>query len=192
MKNYWTIAGVVALVLFLTQCVSSTGEICLFGMKDGSRSLETTWGTRNRVPLSSDELKKQTKIAQQKVDDDIDAIYRFADSYCANKYDIFLDEQSKNKMKELATIQLDKGFAVGTRKSLEYALKEDATSQLFATVFATAGIYREQLVDYCKNNRRAEVPELFQRGFFFHYMHERGYIWFSPQKPAKYCKSVLG
>lgn len=56
--KYWTIAGVVALVLFLTQCVSSTGDICLFGMKDGLRSLETTWGTSNRGPLSSNELEK--------------------------------------------------------------------------------------------------------------------------------------
>lgn len=190
--KYWTIAGVVASALFLTQCVSSTGDICLFGMRDGSRSLETTWGTSNRVPLSSAELKKQTRIAQQKVDEDINAIYRVADLYCANRDDIFLNEQSKKKMKELATIQLDNGFAVGTRKAFEYALKENDTSLLFATVLETAGIYREQLVDYCDNNQRAEVPELFQRGFFFHYMHERGYIWFSPQKPARYCKTVLG
>ena len=190
--KYWTIAGVVALALFLTQCVSSTGDLCLFGMRNGSRSLETTWGTSNRVPLSSAELKKQTRIAQQKVDEDINAIYRVADLYCANRDDIFLNEQSKKKMKELATIQLDNGFAVGTRKAFEYALKENDTSLLFATVLETAGIYREQLVDYCDNNQRAEVPELFQRGFFFHYMHERGYIWFSPQKPARYCKTVLG
>jgi len=190
--KYWTIAGVVALALFLTQCVSSTGDICLFGMRDGSRNLETTWGTSNRVPLSSAELKKQTRIAQQKVDEDINAIYRVADLYCANRDDIFLNEQSKTKMKELATIQLDNDFAVGTRKAFEYALKENDTSLLFATVLETAGIYREQLVDYCDNNQRAEVPELFQSGFFFHYMHERGYIWFFPQKPARYCKTILG
>lgn len=190
--KYLKIVGVVALALFITQCVSSTGEICLFGMRDGSRSLETTWGTSDRVPLSSTELKKQTKIAEKKVEEEINVIYRVAALYCSNRDDIFLNEQLKNKMKELASIQLDKGFAVGTRKALEHALKEDNTSLLYATVLETAGIYREQLVSYCDNNQRAEVPELFQRGYFFHYMNESGYIWFSPQKPAKYCKSILG
>lgn len=190
--KYWVIAGVAALVLFLTQCVSSTGEVCLFGMRDGERYSRTTWGTKDMVPLSSEELKKQTKIAQQKVDEDINTIYSAADLYCANRDGFFPDEQTKKKMIALARIQLDKRFAVEARKPLEHALKENATSLLFASVFETAGIYKEQLIDYCDNNRRAEVPERFQRGYFFHYMHEQGYSWFDVTKPAKYCKSVLG
>lgn len=191
--KYLAITCAATSVLFLTQCVSSYGEVCLFGMKSGTGYLENTWGTSDRVPLSSSELKKQTEIAQQKVDENVNKIYGAADLYCANRDGFFPDEQTKNQMIELATIQLDKGFAVGNQnKALEYALKEDATSLLLATLFETAGIYKKQLIDYCDNNRRAKVPGLFQRGYFFHYMQEQGYIWFAPEKSARFCKTILG
>lgn len=190
--KYWIIAGVAALVLFLTQCVSSNGKVCLFGMRDGTRNLETTWGTSDRVALSSSELKKQTQIAQRKSEEYVHEVYKIANLYCENRNGFYPDEKVVEKAKELATIYVNGAWSVTQIDDLRFALKENATPILLARILEMAGLYREQLADYCDKDIKPKVPEELKKTLFSHYMHEAGFIWFAPAVPAKYCKTVLG
>lgn len=189
---YWKIVGIIFSAFILTMCVSSSGEFCLWGMRSGTSYGETTWGTADRVALTPSELKKYTKISQQKVNAYVDEIYDVADLYCVNRQGFYPDEKLKNRVRELATIYVNGVYSVSQIQDLRLALKEDDTSLMFARVLETAGLYKDQMLDYCDHKKRVDVPTELQKTLFYHYMNNNGLIWFDPERSARVCKSVLG